>query len=129
MDEDAKPNAQGILPSAGGSAALIANNGQYVYQVSGLKKGNYTVSTGSDMDLDLVICDAGESCGQYPTLDQPKIITISEEQSHFDINMSVNYIGGGIGSLSAGSLTRLPNSISRVQEAAIALKTLPKKAD
>jgi serine protease len=129
MDEDVKPNAQGILPSAGGSAALIANNGQYVYQVSGLKKGNYTVSTGSDMDLDLVICDAGESCGQYPTLDQPKIITISEEQSHFDINMSVNYIGGGIGSLSAGSLTRLPNSISRVQEAAVALKTLPKKAD
>ncbi|MBQ0729977.1 MAG: hypothetical protein KBT75_04725, partial [Oleispira antarctica] len=50
------------------------------------------VSTGSDLDFDNVICDAGESCGQYPTLEQPKAITISEEQPYVEVNMSVNYL-------------------------------------
>ncbi|MEH6450330.1 MAG: S8 family serine peptidase [Oleispira sp.] len=129
IDDDAEPNADGVLASAGGSAALIAIDGKYSYQVVGLKKGNYTVSTGSDIDLDFVICDAGESCGQYPTLEQPKTITISEEQPHFDINMSVNYVGTGVGSLSVGSATVLPNVIYRLQEQPLNLKTLQKKID
>jgi len=129
IDEDAKPNAQGEFESAGGSTALIANDGQYTYQVSGLKKGNYTVSTGSDLDLDLVICDAGESCGQYPTLVQPKIITISEEQSHINIDMSVNYVSTGIESLAVGNSTLSPKLIYRLQEQPSNLKSLQQNAD
>ncbi len=100
IDADAEPNQEGVFPTAGGSSALIANDGQYQYQVFGLKKGNYTVSTGSDLDFDNIICDAGESCGQYPTIDQPKVITISEEQTHVEVNMSVNYLTAGSSSLS-----------------------------
>ena len=124
VDDNAEPDSAGNVASAGGSEALIATNGQYTYQVVGLKKGSYTVSTGSDMDFDLVICDAGESCGQYPTLDRPKVIIISEEQSYFDINMNVNYVGGGTNSLSVGSPSVLPQSIYRVQEKTLTLKTL-----
>ena len=92
IDEDAAPDENGNLYSVGGSQALIANNGKYEYQIYGLKKGRYLVSTGSDLDFDNVICDAGESCGQYPTLEQPKAITISEEQPYVEVNMSVNYL-------------------------------------
>jgi serine protease len=130
IDEDAEPSEEGVLPSAGGSAALIANQGRYSYQVLGLKKGNYTVSTGSDIDLDFIICDAGESCGQYPTLDQPKTITISEQQPEVEINMSVNYVNTGIGSLMTGgqgeSQDSMPFSVYRGAQPFV-LKTLNKQ--
>jgi serine protease len=129
IDEDAEPNSEGFFESAGGSAALIANDGQYTYQVFSLKKGNYTVSTGSDLDLDLIICDAGESCGQYPTLVQPRVITISEAQPHININMSVNYVSTGIESLAAGSSTSLPKLIYRLQEPPSNVKALQKSTD
>lgn len=129
VDDKTEPNSDGELVSAGGSAALFAQDGQYTYQVVGLKKGSYTVSTGSDLDLDLVICDAGESCGQYPTLEQPKTITISEEQPHFDINMSVNYISTGAGSLATGASTKLPHGIYRLQVPPKNLKALQQNTD
>jgi serine protease len=129
IDEDAEPNSEGFFESAGGSAALIANEGVYTYQVTGLKKGNYTVSTGSDLDLDLVICDAGESCGQYPTLVQPTIITISEEQPHVNINMSANYVSTGIESLAVGSSTPSPKLIYRLKEQSSNVKLLQKDTD
>lgn len=91
IDADAKPDANGILPTVAGSAPLVANKGEYIYQITDIKKGRYLVATGSDLDLDDNICDPGESCGQYPTLEQPKEITISEDQSYAEVNMSVNY--------------------------------------
>jgi serine protease len=97
IDPDAKPNADGTIPSEAGSRALIANNGQYSYEITGISKGQYIISTGSDLDLDNVICDAGESCGQYPTLAQSSILVISEEQPSLDINMTVNYLTSSIG--------------------------------
>lgn len=91
--EDAEAGEDGATESVAGSSALLAIDGQYSYEVSGIKKGRYTVSTGSDLDFDNIICDSGESCGQYPTLDRPIIITISEEQSQYtNVNMSVSYV-------------------------------------
>jgi serine protease len=129
IDEDAEPNAEGFFESAGGSVALIANDGAYAYQVTGLKKGNYTVSTGSDIDLDYVICDAGESCGQYPTLVQPTIITISEAQPHININMSANYVSTGVESLGVGSSTSAPKLIYRLKERPSNVKVLQQNTD
>lgn len=94
IDADAEPDADGILPTVAGSAPLVANKGEYFYQITDIKKGRYLVSTGSDLDFDNVICDAGESCGQYPTLEQPKIITISEDTPFLELDMSVNYSFG-----------------------------------
>ncbi|MBL4881868.1 MAG: S8 family serine peptidase [Oleispira sp.] len=100
FDPDAEPNEDGFIPSKASSRALIAENGQYSYQITGLSKGRYTVTTGSDLDFDDFICDAGESCGQYPTLAQSSILVISEEQPALDINMTVNYLTSSIGAAS-----------------------------
>jgi serine protease len=129
IDDDAEPNEDGIFVSAGGSAALVANQGLYTYEVLGLKKGNYIVSTGSDLDLDFIICDAGESCGQYPTVDRPIIVTISEEQPDLDINMSVNYVNTGISSSAVDSSTSSLDVIYRLQEQPQTLKALQQDID
>lgn len=99
IDADAEADENGIFPTVGGSSALIPQNGEYSYQLYGLKKGRYLVSSGSDLDFDNIICDAGESCGQYPTLDQPSAIEISESQPHLMVNMTVNYVSSGLSNL------------------------------
>jgi serine protease len=114
QDADAVANEDGVIESVTGSRALIANNGQYSYQVTGLAKGRYIVSTGSDIDFDDVICDAGESCGQYPTLAQSSIVVISEEQSSLEINMTVNYLTSSIGAASVfEGVTITPQAIAK----------------
>jgi serine protease len=129
IKDDAEANEDDIFVSAAGSAALIANQGLYTYNVLGLKKGDYTVSTGSDLDLDFIICDAGESCGQYPTVDRPIIVTISEEQPNLDINMSVNYVNTGINSSAVEPSTSSLNLIYRLQEQPQKLKALQQAID
>jgi serine protease len=124
-----EPNEDVVFVYVDGSAALIAKKGLYTYEVLGLKKGNYIVSTGSDLDLDFIICDAGESCGQYPTVDRPIIVTISEEQPDLDINMSVNYVNTGISSSAVDSSTPSSNVIYRLQEQPQTLKALQQNID
>ncbi|HDP88490.1 MAG TPA: peptidase S8, partial [Thioalkalivibrio sp.] len=47
----------------------VANvNGTYSYRITGVPNGEYYVLAGTDSDNDGFICDAGESCGGYPTL-------------------------------------------------------------
>ena len=38
--------------------------------------GDYQIIAGTDADNDLFVCDAGEACGAYLTLDQPSDITV-----------------------------------------------------
>jgi serine protease len=123
------PNEDVIFVNVGGSAALIANQGIYTYKILGLKKGDYIVSTGSDLDLDFNICDAGESCGQYPTVDRPIIVTISEEQPNVDINMSVDYDNIGASSSAVDSSTSSSNAIYRLQAQPKKLKALQQDID
>ena len=128
-DPDAEPNKSGVILSEASSRALFANNGKYSYQITGLKKGTYIVSTGSDLDLDFLICDAGESCGQYPTIDQPTTITISEEQPDLDINMSVNYVNTEVGITATDSLISPPDSVNRLLVPSLNRKMLQKNTD
>lgn len=93
----------GVFPTEAGSSALIANDGKYLYQVNGIKKGRYFVSSGSDLDFDNLICDAGESCGQYPTLEKPIEVVISEDEPLQQVNMTVNYLSTDIQSFNLGS--------------------------
>lgn len=51
-------------------AAANAVNGQYAYAFGGRSTGDYYVIAGSDANNDGFICDAGEACGAFPTLDQ-----------------------------------------------------------
>ncbi|MCG7981593.1 MAG: S8 family serine peptidase [Candidatus Thiodiazotropha lotti] len=52
------------------------NSGSGSYSFSNVSSGDYYVVAGSDMDMDNLICDNGESCGAYPTLSQPNVITV-----------------------------------------------------
>ncbi|MEW8261413.1 MAG: hypothetical protein AB2736_03555, partial [Candidatus Thiodiazotropha taylori] len=52
------------------------NTGSGSYSFSNVSSGDYYIVAGSDMDMDNLICDNGESCGAYPTLSQPNVITV-----------------------------------------------------
>jgi serine protease len=111
---DAVAGFDDVIQSIAGSSALIAQAGKYTYQITGIPKGSYTVSTGSDLDLDKVICDAGESCGQYPTLSQSAVVTVSEEVNDLTIDMTVNYLTSGIGASTVDfPIANLPNAIAK----------------
>ncbi|MCU7876439.1 MAG: S8 family serine peptidase [Candidatus Thiodiazotropha sp. (ex Lucinoma borealis)] len=49
------------------------------YSFSDVGSGDYLIVAGSDMDMDGIICDAGESCGAYSTVSQPRVITVGTE--------------------------------------------------
>ncbi|MET0091836.1 MAG: hypothetical protein ABW068_17790 [Candidatus Thiodiazotropha sp.] len=62
------------------------------YSFSSVPAGNYILVAGSDMDMDNLICDAGESCGAYPTLSQPSVIAVgSGSLSSLDFTTSFEY--------------------------------------
>ncbi|PVV27523.1 MAG: hypothetical protein B6D79_01955, partial [gamma proteobacterium symbiont of Ctena orbiculata] len=51
---------------------------------------DYLIFAGSDMDMDGIICDSGESCGAYATASQPSIITI-ESSDIVDLDFTTSY--------------------------------------
>jgi len=64
-------------------------NGQYVYTIENLDAGNYQIVAGTDLNGDDFICDRGDSCGAFPTLDQT--ITLGVNQSTSNVDFSVSF--------------------------------------
>lgn len=62
--------------SEGSAAVVAASNGQYDWVLNDMPAGSYRIVAGSDMDDDNYLCDAGESCGAYRTLDAAERITV-----------------------------------------------------
>ncbi|PVV06787.1 MAG: hypothetical protein B6D77_15120 [gamma proteobacterium symbiont of Ctena orbiculata] len=60
------------------------------YSFSEVAAGDYLIFAGSDMDMDGIICDSGESCGAYATASQPSIITI-ESSDIVDLDFTTSY--------------------------------------
>ena len=52
------------------------SSGVYNYEFLDVPAGDYEIIAGTDADNDFVICDPGEACGQYLTLDQPLMLTV-----------------------------------------------------
>jgi serine protease len=67
-----------LFDPAAGSAAYqdtaAASGGMYSYSIGSVTAGSYNVIAGSDLDNDGIICDPGEACGAYPTIDLPAIL-------------------------------------------------------
>jgi serine protease len=62
------------------------------YSFSEVASGDYFIVAGSDMDMDGIICDAGESCGAYATASQPSVITVeSSDVSELDFTTSYEF--------------------------------------
>ena len=62
--------------SQGSAAVVVASNGEYSWALNDLTAGSYRVFAGSDMDDDNFLCDAGESCGSFRTLDEPERLLV-----------------------------------------------------
>ncbi|WP_439105649.1 S8 family serine peptidase [Congregibacter sp.] len=52
--------------------------------------GMYQLFAGTDLDNDLLICDPGEACGAYLTIDQP--LTINFDRNRDDIDFAIEYL-------------------------------------
>ena len=59
-----------------GQCSVGVVDGQYAFTFVDVPPGDYEMIAGTDADNDFFICDAGEACGAYLTLDQPSDIMV-----------------------------------------------------
>jgi len=103
----ANPNADAgvhyviLVDDSGATVANLfdvvsVNNGEYAYSINAIPPGQYRVFAGTDSDNDNFLCDAGEACGTYGTLDSPNLIAVNgvdltniDFTSEFRVNLSV----------------------------------------
>ena len=62
-------------------------NGNYSLSFASVPTGEYKLFIGSDMDNDGFICDAGEACGAYPTLNLTENLSVVDDMQ-IDLNIS-----------------------------------------
>ncbi len=70
---------------------VTISNGFYDYGFSDVEEGNYLIIAGTDNNNDGYICDAGESCGAYLTLDMPLIIPVDSDLSGLDFSTGFSW--------------------------------------
>ncbi|MCC5795294.1 MAG: S8 family serine peptidase [Chromatiales bacterium] len=58
--------------------------GHYPFTFSGVPPGEYRLVAGTDLNNDDFICDPGEACGWYLTLDAPKTIGVDADRAGLD---------------------------------------------
>ena len=78
-----------ILVLADGSSSEVAtistiDNGVYDFVIDNVPTGQYQLFAGTDSDDDDFICDAGEACGAYRTLDSPDLLNVNGDMSGLD---------------------------------------------
>ncbi|MEZ5578999.1 MAG: S8 family serine peptidase [Candidatus Competibacteraceae bacterium] len=76
-----KPDSGETVQDATGQ---LQPDGRYTFTLSDIPAGTYQLFAGSDANNDLFICDAGESCGAYVTLDAPVTIEVDRDLSGLD---------------------------------------------
>ncbi|MEH6606153.1 MAG: S8 family serine peptidase, partial [Pseudomonadales bacterium] len=64
-------------------------SGRYTYNFTDIPAGEYLVLTGSDVDNNLFICELGESCGGYPTLEQSVRVNVDQNITGLDFLVSI----------------------------------------
>jgi hypothetical protein len=72
-----------ISQSVRGTSA-VAVDGEYRFTITGVPAGRYRLFAGSDLDNDGFICDGGEACGAYRTLDSPEVLSVNRSMSNLD---------------------------------------------
>ncbi|MFK7830099.1 MAG: S8 family serine peptidase [Congregibacter sp.] len=73
------------------SQAVAQRDGDgYRFSLPPVNPGNYQFFAGTDLDNDLLICDEGEACGSYLTIDQPLTLTLDRDRN--DIDFQVEYL-------------------------------------
>jgi serine protease len=70
--------------SAGPAAIVSVANGRYRFQLDDIPFGQYRLFGGTDSDDDNFLCDAGEACGAFRTLDSPDQISVNGDLTDLD---------------------------------------------
>lgn len=68
LDPETQESIAQVLPKREGDTLT--------YSFPDVPPGEYTVIAGSDIDVDLFICQSGESCGIYPSLAQRQVVEV-----------------------------------------------------
>jgi serine protease len=81
IDADAGLQYVLLVDNAGGTVGapqvLKVDAGRYPFRFTNVAPGEYRLVAGSDMDDDAILCDAGEACGAFRTLDEPETLVVS----------------------------------------------------
>ena len=87
------------------SAVVSAVDGEYNYAFNNVGAGQYWIYAGSDSDNDALICDPGEACGAFRTLDAPEVLNINGDRANLDFisGYPVNLFNSSIGPASLGT--------------------------
>ncbi len=85
-------NGDTVIP-----ARLVTTvDGSYPFTLNNVPAGQYRLFAGTDADDDEVLCDTGEACGAFATLDSPTIVAVNDNlsdlefESSFRVNLSSN---------------------------------------
>ena len=89
-----------------------ARQGSYHFEFSNIPPGQYEIVAGSDADNDLLICDSGEACGAWLTVDRPILIELDADTHN--INFPIEY------------LVSLPSISANTQAASDTRRALPR---
>lgn len=83
------------------------NQGAYTYKLNDVPGGSYLVVAGTDTNYDGYICDSGEACGVYGTLDSPKLVYVNADQDNIDFQSGyrVNLYGSSQEGASLSSIS------------------------
>jgi serine protease len=89
------------------SREVDVHDGTYPYRFDDVPPGDYHVYAGSDADNDGFICDPGEACGAWPTLNLPVAVRLPASRSGLD------FLTGYATGIQAASSGRGPGPVSR----------------
>ena len=84
------------------TVAAAVSNGVYQFTFKNVPAGSYQIMAGTDMNNDGFICDTGEACGAYTTLDLPATINVAADQSN------KNFVTGFFYNLNTASVGAAP---------------------
>ena len=98
--------------------SLAAADGLYRFELEDVPSGTWEIYAGTDSDNDGFICDAGEACGVFRTIDSPTPVEVSGPRTDLDF---VTGFRTRLVTTSAASAARRTKRVSRAGEAGIAL--------
>ena len=66
------------------ATGIAQDDGSYRYTLNEVPAGNYQLFSGADSNNNLAICDVGESCGAYLTINDPVALEVNADRSDLD---------------------------------------------
>ncbi|MFK7915653.1 MAG: S8 family serine peptidase [Pseudomonadales bacterium] len=88
------------------AAVVNASNGEYAFTMTNIPFGQYQVFAGTDSDDDNFLCDDGEACGAFRTLDEPATLSVNGDVSDVEFVSSFRGSLSSVAQLSTGTAAR-----------------------